>query len=281
MEYYLVSVAHSPNIATSYSNLQFNANRGELDFAYRLGKIYYQGSIYHAAGGIASGGEGVGAVPQSFQRSMHYFMLIARKMWPRDPTNPLHDNPSEIKDENDQITRAILSAGYIGRMYLRGEGVKRDYGLATMWFRRGAQFGDRESQNGLGILWRDGLVPGHKDSIKTAVKYFNLAADELLAESLVHLAKLHYGSCHCSPWFLPGLNCFRKRRAPDGSQFLRQCHPCRLNIRGILLSGCHSIIQRQSFRWRWWALCLRVLRYGCIVPQTGCGARLVGGRPGA
>ena len=37
---------------------QFNADRGEMDFAYRLGKIYYQGSIYGAPGGAASGGDG-------------------------------------------------------------------------------------------------------------------------------------------------------------------------------------------------------------------------------
>ncbi|THG93907.1 hypothetical protein EW145_g8259, partial [Phellinidium pouzarii] len=35
----------------------FNADRGEIDFAYRLGKIFYQGSIYAVQGGAASGGE--------------------------------------------------------------------------------------------------------------------------------------------------------------------------------------------------------------------------------
>jgi SEL1 protein len=164
---------------------QFNADRGETDFAYRLGKIFYQGSIYASAGGIASGSEGVGSVPRDFQRARYYFSRIARQVWPRDPTNPLNYAPTH-KDEGN-----TASAAYLGRMYLRGEGVKADAAMAKMWFERGAEHGDRECHNGLGIIWRDGLVQGKTD-IKKSVAYFTAAAGQELAEAQVNMGKYHY-----------------------------------------------------------------------------------------
>jgi SEL1 protein len=76
-------------------------------------------------------------------------------------------------------------------MYLRGEGVKADAATAKMWFERGAEFGDRESHNGLGIIWRDGLVNGKID-LKKAVGHFTAAAGQDLAEAQVNLGKYHY-----------------------------------------------------------------------------------------
>ncbi|KAF7315131.1 Ubiquitin-protein ligase [Mycena indigotica] len=170
----------------------FNAERREIEFAYRLGKIFYQGSIYASRGGIASGSEGVGAVPRDFERARHYFLLIARLVWPRDPTNPLQYKAAQIKDENLPIVYASSSAAFLGRMYLRGEGVKADPALAKMWFERGSEHGDRECQNGLGIIWRDGLVPGLKADPKKAVSYFTAAANQELAEAQINLAKYHF-----------------------------------------------------------------------------------------
>ncbi|KAF7298072.1 Ubiquitin-protein ligase [Mycena chlorophos] len=170
----------------------FNADRREIEFAYRLGKIFYQGSIYTSRGGIASGSEGVGAVPRDFERARHYFLLIARLVWSRDPPNPLQYTPTQIKDENLPIVYASSSAAYLGRMYLRGEGVKADPALAKMWFERGSVHGDRECQNGLGIIWRDGLLPGYKADIKKAITYFTAAANQELAEAQINLAKYHF-----------------------------------------------------------------------------------------
>ncbi|EEB92773.1 hypothetical protein MPER_08671, partial [Moniliophthora perniciosa FA553] len=139
----------------------FNADRGEVDYAFRLAKVYYQGSIYSSPGGIASGSEGVGAIPRDFALARHYFEQIARQVWPRDPSNPLQNEPGPpIKDEGLPYGLAAASAGYLGRMYLRGEGVKAEPAVAKMWFERGAVYKERESLNGLGIIYRDGLVPG-------------------------------------------------------------------------------------------------------------------------
>ncbi|KAK1230477.1 ERAD-associated protein [Marasmius sp. AFHP31] len=171
----------------------FNADRGETDFAFRLGKIYYQGSIYASPGGIASGSEGVGAIPRDYALARHYFEQIARLVWPRDPVNPLQHKPSPpAKDEGVPFGFAAASAGYLGRMYLRGEGVKADPAMAKMWFERGEAYGERECQNGLGIIYRDGLVPAFKADLSKAQNYFKAAAGQDLAEAQVNLAKLHF-----------------------------------------------------------------------------------------
>ncbi|KAJ7188635.1 hypothetical protein C8R46DRAFT_1055361 [Mycena filopes] len=165
----------------------FNADRREMDFAYRLGKIFYQGSIYSARGGIGSGSEGVGAVPRDFDRARHYFLMIARSVWPRDPPNPLQYTPQPLKDDHAPVAFAASSAAFLGRMYLRGEGVKADPAIAKI------EHGDRECQNGLGIIWRDGLVPSFKADLKKAMAYFTAAAGQELAEAQINLAKIHFG----------------------------------------------------------------------------------------
>ncbi|KAF8178592.1 HCP-like protein [Mycena galopus ATCC 62051] len=171
----------------------FNADRREIEFAYRLGKIFYQGSIYSSRGGISSGSEGVGAVPRDYERARHYFLLIARLVWPRDPANPLQHIPTTLKDDHNlPIVYAASSAAFLGRMYLRGEGVKADPALAKMWFERGSEQGDRECQNGLGIIWRDGLVPSLKADQKKAISYFTAAAGQELAEAQINVAKYHF-----------------------------------------------------------------------------------------
>ncbi|KAH0829180.1 hypothetical protein J3R83DRAFT_2728 [Lanmaoa asiatica] len=172
---------------------QFNADRGEMDFAYKLGKIFYQGSVYVTPGGIGSGSEGVGRIGQDFSLARSYFLKIARQIWPRDPLNPLQHNA--LNDKAEVVTQpgwAAKSAAYLGRMYLRGEGVMRDYEMAMMWFERGAEYGDRECHNGLGIMWRDGLVKGRQD-ISKAIGYFSHAAGQELAEAFVNMGKYHYG----------------------------------------------------------------------------------------
>ncbi|KAI0783062.1 HCP-like protein [Abortiporus biennis] len=169
----------------------FNADRGEVDFAFRLGKIFYQGSIYNSMGGIASGGDGASAVPHDYHKARHYFTRIARTIWPSDPANPRQAQAPSKADNPPGAGYAALSAGYLGRMYLRGEGVRQDAAMAKMWFERGAVYGEKECHNGLGIIWRDGLVDGKKD-MKKALTHFGTAATQELAEALVHLGKYHY-----------------------------------------------------------------------------------------
>ncbi|KAF8270495.1 hypothetical protein EI94DRAFT_775294 [Lactarius quietus] len=164
----------------------FNADRGETDFAFRLGKIFYHGSIYNAPGGIASGGEGVGRVPRDFERARYYFESIARQVWPSESGE--HQGKRE---DNAPVGFSALAAGYLGRMFLRGEGVRMDLKLAKIWFERGAAYGDKECHNGLGIMWRDGLIDGRRDH-KKSLTSFAIAAGQDLAEAQINLGKHHY-----------------------------------------------------------------------------------------
>ncbi|KAI0827882.1 HCP-like protein [Trametes gibbosa] len=169
----------------------FNADRGEIDYAFRLGRIFYQGSIYASPGGVASGGDGASAIGRDFHRARYYFMRIVRQVWSREPANPRQPHVSSKEEGHASIGYAAPAAGYLGRMYLRGEGVKQDAAIAKMWFERGAEYGDRESHNSLGIIWRDGLVDGKKD-LKRAMGHFAAAAAQELAEAQVNIGKYHY-----------------------------------------------------------------------------------------
>lgn len=173
----------------------FSADRGDQDFALRLGKVFYHGSLYAARGGIASGSEGVGAVPRDYARARFYFLSVARELWPKDPQNPLQHQslaPAQPK-EGRGGEWAGSAASFLGRMYLRGEGVKQDFNVARMWFERAAERKEREGHNGLGIIWRDGLTERKKD-VKKAMYHFGIAAGRDLAEAQVNLGKIYYNA---------------------------------------------------------------------------------------
>ncbi|KDN33698.1 hypothetical protein RSAG8_13207, partial [Rhizoctonia solani AG-8 WAC10335] len=162
----------------------YHAERQEPDFALKLAKIYYHGSIY--------AGEAVGKVQRDYWRAFKYFRAVARKVWLRDNlVNPLLGRKELSKDEQGALVHAAVACAYLGKMYLRGEGVKPDARLARMWFMRGAEFGEKESHNGLGIIYRDGLLDGKQD-IKKASQYFAAAAGQDLADAQVNYGKIHY-----------------------------------------------------------------------------------------
>lgn len=118
-------------------------------------------------------------------------------------------------------------------MYLRGEGVQQNTKVAKIWFERGAEFNEKECLNGLGIIWRDGLVNGKKD-VKASHGYFTAAAGQDLAEAQVNLGKYHFGTSS-SPLMevrVPGIQCVtfvhlynRSRRVWPCLQFLRNRYP--------------------------------------------------------
>jgi hypothetical protein len=165
--------------------------------------------------------------------------VVARLVWPRDPANPLQYTPTAPKDDNNlPIVYAAYSAGFLGRMYLRGEGVKADPAIAKMWFERGSELGDRECQNGLGIIWRDGLVPSIKADPKKAMAYFAAAAGQELAEAQINVAKHHFGEFFilCSE-----RQYLRERssswRNTSGRNVIAHRTPVWLTFRSLLLLG--------------------------------------------
>ncbi|QRW13007.1 Sel1 domain-containing protein [Ceratobasidium sp. AG-Ba] len=162
----------------------YHADRGEPDFALKLAKIYYHGSIY--------AGEAVGKIPRDYWRAGKYFRAVAKKVWLRDSlSTPLAGRKELTKEETLLAQQASSACAYLGKMYLRGEGVKQDIRVARMWFIRGAEFGEKESHNGLGIIHRDGLFDGKPD-FKKAMYHFGVAAGHDLAEAQVNLGKIYY-----------------------------------------------------------------------------------------
>jgi SEL1 protein len=112
-----------------------------------LGRIYYFGSVYPQSGGLVSGAEAVGAVPQSYTIAHAYFLKAARAMWPSDPelTGGALPVGFDAKVGQRQMSGeaydalaqpAATAAGMLGRMYLRGEGGPQNLLLAHLWLKR-------------------------------------------------------------------------------------------------------------------------------------------------
>ncbi|KZO97204.1 HCP-like protein [Calocera viscosa TUFC12733] len=166
---------------------QYHTDQGELEYTLRLGRIYYHGTLYTPAAGASAGGDAVGAVLQDYRRARQYFLRIARHMWPKDNLVA----PLLGKRELDERSSVLVAqaCGYLGRIFLRGEGVKADAKYAKMWFERGADYGERECHNGLGVIYKEGLL-GSKDDTK-AISYFAGASGADLAEAQVQLGRYH------------------------------------------------------------------------------------------
>ena len=244
---------------------QFHADRGDATFMFRIGRIYYQGFNPIGSNGGFGGTDNGG---RDFARALRWFTRIARSLWPRDPlaayTDPVAlpnankrdsgpnrqvsysayynaEKDVKLKVEESLSMAAGLAAGYLGRMYLRGEGFpEADFQKAFLWFQRGVGQGDRESHNGLGLMYRDGL--GVPKDLQKAIAHFQTAAAADHSEALANLGKIHYGECahaySCSGWkpWPTSIPSCRAQRADLGHAAIRVGHPTRLDLRVVLLS---------------------------------------------
>ena len=139
---------------------------------------------------MSAGAEGASALPKDFDAAWTYFLKVARKVWTRD--NPSkHQQYRKQNVESTDLYYAVHAAFYLGRMHLRGEGVRQDVKTARMWFERGAGEGDKESLNALGIIHRDGLLDGNAREDAALVQFGRAAAAEL-PEALVNMGKIYY-----------------------------------------------------------------------------------------
>ncbi|OLY80993.1 Protein sel-1-like protein [Smittium mucronatum] len=73
---------------------------------------------------------------------------------------------------------------YLGRIYLHGEGVKKDYKEALKWFKAGADMGFGSSYNALGLMYYDGFGV-EKDYVKS-IDFFKKAAEKNNSEGYVY-----------------------------------------------------------------------------------------------
>lgn len=146
--------------------LDLMSRKGDFKATFSLGRIYYDGQK-----GLA----------RNMENARYHFMKVARLYWKR--------NGQIIESDKQGLEKiATKCAGYLGRMFLRGEGVPQDFEKAQIWFNRGIKSGDAGSQFGLGIMNLEGLgVP--KNSIR-ATELFKAAAEQDYSPAQVALGKL-------------------------------------------------------------------------------------------
>lgn len=140
---------------------KLQAENGDIISQFSLGQIYYAGSDKIAKNHI---------------EAMKYFKMAAKKF--------------SITDQGLQSKQVKISVGsscsYIGRMYMRGEGIAVDFAMARKWFEKGHTLGSASSLTGLGRIYFYGL--GIEIDIQKGMKFFQEAADTGDVSAKVFLA---------------------------------------------------------------------------------------------
>lgn len=167
------AVHHHPN-SDAYASIEdiieyldLMSNKGDFKSSFNLGRIYYEGQR---------------GLERNLGLAAKYFFMVAKKYW--------KNNGGRV-DENSKPSLekiAAKSAGYLGRMYMRGEGVQQDFDKAKFWFDRGTTAGDAQSQYCLGLLWLNGY--GVPRNVGKATELFKAAADQEYALAQVQLGVL-------------------------------------------------------------------------------------------
>jgi TPR repeat protein len=96
-----------------------------------LGQLYYLGTR---------------SIPRNYEEARYFFHQIIEKA----------ASGSKTPEKSAKIVGQ--AAGYLGKMYWRGEGVLSNPEKAFKWFKMGAELNDANSQNGLGLMYLDGIV---------------------------------------------------------------------------------------------------------------------------
>jgi len=146
--------------------LDLMSRKGELKATFSLGRLHYEGSR---------------ELKQDFHAAKDYFTDVAKQYWSRE---------GKIKSDTEQGVDKLASkaAGYLGRMFLRGEGMEQNFAKARTWFRRGIENGDALCQYSLGLMHQKGLGV-LQDSVKAA-EYWAAAADQDLSAAQAKLGAM-------------------------------------------------------------------------------------------
>ncbi|KAH7321273.1 hypothetical protein B0I35DRAFT_477775 [Stachybotrys elegans] len=146
--------------------LDLMSQKGDSKASFNLGRIYYEGQR---------------GLEQNFELAKKYFFLVAFRYWKRDG-RLVENYKSGIE------TTASRAAGFIGRIYLRGDGVAQNFDKAKIWYERGAANGDAQSQYGLGLMHLHGY--GGKVNVKKATQLFKASAEQDYGAAQVQMGQL-------------------------------------------------------------------------------------------
>lgn len=147
--------------------LDLMSQKGDSKASYNLGRIYYEGQR---------------GLDKDVDLARKYFFLVASRYWKKD--GRILEN---YKPGIEKI--ASKAAGYLGRLYLRGDGVNQNFERARTWFERGLLHDDAQSQHGLGLMMLNGY--GMKEKVKKAMELFKKSADQDYAPALVQMGQLY------------------------------------------------------------------------------------------
>ncbi|KAL3423511.1 ubiquitin-protein ligase sel1 [Phlyctema vagabunda] len=147
--------------------LDLMSRKGDFKATFNLGRFHYEGQK---------------DLPRNLQSAKWYFMKVAKLYWQRD-------GRIIETDKRDLEKTATKVAGYLGRMFLRGEGVDQSFDKALVWFNRGLKSGDAGSQYGLGLMYLHGL--GVTKNAARATEFFKAAADQDYPNAQVELGALY------------------------------------------------------------------------------------------
>jgi SEL1 protein len=147
--------------------LDLMSQKGDFKASFNLGRIYYEGQ-------------------RGLERDLHlarkYFLTVVAKYWKKDGRIVENFKPGLDKT-------ASKAAGYIGRMYMRGEGVEQNFDRAKSWFERGISHGDPQSQYCMGLLLMNGY--GGSQNVAKAIELFKAAAEQDHSPAQVEMGSLY------------------------------------------------------------------------------------------
>ncbi|KAK5114017.1 hypothetical protein LTR62_003140 [Meristemomyces frigidus] len=146
--------------------LALQSSKGDLKATFGLARLYYDG------------GRGM---KRDLKMAKQYFKQVAREYW-------LESGKTRKDVPGGTEKLASKAAGYLGRMFLRGEGTEQSYTKARIWFTRGISNGDALCQYGLGLMHLDGL--GVDQNVPRAAEYLAASADQDLSVAQTELGQL-------------------------------------------------------------------------------------------
>ncbi|KAI9725678.1 MAG: ERAD-associated protein [Chrysothrix sp. TS-e1954] len=147
--------------------LDLMSRKGETKATFGLARLHYDGSR---------------TMRQDYKLAKEFFLDITRRYWTKD---------GRVRSDTEPGLEVLAAkaAGYLGRMFLRGEGVDQDFSKARIWFKRGIDNGDALSQYSMGIMHLSGFGMPKRDPVKAA-EYFSAAADQDFNSAQVRMGAL-------------------------------------------------------------------------------------------
>ncbi|PWA03230.1 hypothetical protein BB558_000559 [Smittium angustum] len=149
---------------------KFKAGKGDIDAHLRLANLYQYGGSF---------------VKIDYDMSYKYMTQAANLIF----------NPGTITIKNptlEKVSLASMLCELLGKAYLNGNGVDKDYIEAMKWFKAGTAYKSGPCCNALGYMYHEGL--GVDVDFKKGTEFFKKAADLLDSNGFVNFGLTLYNS---------------------------------------------------------------------------------------